>query len=329
MNRLAIFFMVSFIVPIVCCTPVLAQTNQGFVWGFASDDIFPFMMQLEMNDMILSEEVHLGVNDTLPTIPDSMDNWTDIPVVVINADYSNGTSIGILGLTLVAMYNVHLPIGNWPLLSSLAQTTHNLENLTLDAEDDYFWGYSWEDNNWVMSDGNFTIYSNYTIYVHVSYLKTDGFLAHYSVDSYNTTTMEKTGEITLSRLGIEKYSDSTSPTFNLVNDVVYTEGEIGNSIVWTPSDDYPDSYEILLEGDEIASGAWNISGEVIVVNVDGHTAGEYNYTIIVSDFRGNIATDEVVVRVDPSPGGLLDIFVIVAIVAVIGLVIVIVGLKRR
>jgi hypothetical protein len=307
---------------------VFAQTDQDLEWGFASDDTFYFMMHLETNGMMLNEEIYLGVNDTLPTIPDSMDNWTDIPIVVINACYSNGTSLGILGLTLVAMYNVHLPIGNWLLLSSLAQTTHNLENLTLDADDDYFWGYSWEDENWVLNDVNWTIYSIYTIYVHVSYLKTDGFLAHYSVDSYNTTTKEKTGELTLSRLGIEKYSDTRSPDINTIDAIVYTEGETGNSITWAPSDDYPASYQVLLEGDEIKAGSWNATGELIVVNVDGHTAGEYNYTIIVSDFRGNIATGEVEVRVHPSPG-LPYTLIIVITVAVLGLVMVIIGLKRR
>jgi len=328
MNRVAVLVLVIFSIGVVCTTPVFAQTNQGFEWGFTSEDTFYFMMHLEGDGMNINEEIYLELNDTLPAIPDSMDNWTDIPWVSINAYYSNGTKLGIEVLTFIAMYNVHLPIGNWSFLSSLALETHNLENLTLDDDDIFFWGYSWEDDNWVLSGEDWTIYSNYTIYVHVSYLKTDGFIAHYSVDSYNTTTKEQVGEITLNRLGIEKYSDTVAPGINTVDDVVYTEGETGNSITWSPYDDYPSSYQVLLDSVEIVSGAWNTTGETIVVNVDGHTAGEYNYTIVVSDFRGNTATDGVEVRVHPYPGSPL-IYIVVVAVAIVGIVIVLIGLKRR
>ena len=328
MNRVVVLVIAIFSVSVVCSTPVLAQTNQGLEWGFSADDTFYFMMHLQGDGMNINEEIYLELNDTLPTIPDSMDNWTDIPWVSIRAYYSNGTELGIEVLTFIAMYNAHLPIGNWSFLSSLALETHNVENLTLDDDDIFFWGYSWEDDNWVLSGEDWTIYSNYTIYVHGSYLKTDGFIAHYSVDSYNTTTQEHIGEITLNRLGLEKYSDHVDPGINLVDDVVYTEGETGNSITWSPYDDYPSSYHVLLDGVEVVSGAWNTTGETIVVNVDGHTAGEYNYTIVVSDFRGNTATDEVEVRVHPYAGSPL-IYIVVIAVAIVAIVIVIIGLKRR
>jgi hypothetical protein len=330
MNRLSILVITLLIVAFACFTPVLAQTDQGLEWGFTSDDTFYFMMHLEGDGIVINEEIHLELNDTLPTIPNSIHNWTDIPYVIINAYYSNGTELGIEVLTFIAMYNAHLPIGNWSFLSSLALETHNLENLTLDPEDAFFWGYSWEDDNWVLSGENFTVYSNHTIYVHVDYLKTDGFIAHYSVDSYNTTTKEQTGQIRLSRLGLEKYYDTTAPTINLVDDVVYTEGETGNTITWAPYDDYPASYQVLLEGAEIASGAWNATGEQIVVNVDGHVAGEYNYTLIVSDFRGNTAADEVDVRVHPSSGLPYNLILIIGIgVTVLVLAIIAIFVKRR
>ena len=328
MNRVSMLFVILFIASAFCSTPVLAQTNQGLEWGFASDDTFSFMMYLEGDGMLINEEIYLELNETLPVIPDSMDNWTDIPYVTIRAYYSNGTELGIEVLTFIAMYNAHLPVGNWSFLSSLAQDSLNLENFTLDAEDEFFWGYSWEDENWTLSGEGFTVYSKYTIHVHVDYLKTDGFIAHYSVDSYNTTTMEPTGQITLSRLGIEKYTDTTAPVFNIVDDITYTEGETGNSITWAPSDDYPASYQILLDGSEIASGAWNSSGEAISVNVDGHTAGEYNYTLIVSDFRGNTAADEVDVRVHPSSGQLYITIIIIG-VAIVVIAIVIAASRRR
>ncbi len=288
-----------FLVLFVCCIPINAQTNQGFEWGFDDDDAFHFMMHYEEDGMLIHEEIYIELNDTLPAIPDSMDNWTDIPWVVINSFYANGTKMGIEVITFIAMYNVHLPIGNWALLTTLAQETHNLENFTLDPEDLFFWGYSWEDDDWKISGDEFTIYTNYTINVHVEYLKIDGFLTHYSVYSYNTTTMEPVGEITLNRLGIEQYSETTAPTLNHPSDIVYVEGQVGNNITWYASDNYPSWYRILKDGALLRSGSWNLSTEAITVIVDGLTTGEYNYTLTVYDLRGNSVSDEVLVTVQP------------------------------
>jgi hypothetical protein len=47
------------------------------------------------------------------------------------------------------------------------------------------------------------------------------------------------------------------------------------------------------------SGDWNLSSESIAVPVWGLDAGEYNYTIEVSDFAGNTAVDTVMVAVQP------------------------------
>jgi hypothetical protein len=287
---------------------VVAQTDQGFEWGFAYDDEIHFMMHLNGTGMQIDEEIYLVSNDTLPTIPDSMDNWTDIPYTVIYAYYANGTQLGIEILSFVAMYNAYLPIGNWNYLSELAENTHTVENFTLDPEDPCFWGYSWEDDDWVLQEGQVTIYSNYTLYVHVEYLKTDGFLTHYSVDAYNTTTGADAGEITLERIGIEQYRETTAPTIDHPNDIWYIVGQEGNSITWHASDDNPHRYAIYIEVpgmvkipctvDPDISGLWNHTSEAITVVVDGLAAGEYNYTIIVYDVRGNYALDSVMVRVE-------------------------------
>ncbi|MHA2150271.1 MAG: hypothetical protein ACXAAN_16655, partial [Candidatus Thorarchaeota archaeon] len=245
MNRVSKLVILLFLATLICAIPVSAQTDQGFEWGFVYDDEIHFMMHLNGTGLQIDEEIYFVSNDTLPTIPDSMDEWTDIPYTGIDAYYANGTQLGIEILAFVAMYNVYLPIGNWALLSSLAQATHNVENFTLDSEDPFFWGYSWEDNDWVLRAGEVTIYSNYTLYVHVAYLKTDGFLTHYSVDAYNTTTMADEGEITLERLGIEKYSETIAPTTDHPDDVVYIEGQEGNTIIWFARDDNPGAYEIL------------------------------------------------------------------------------------
>ncbi|MFW9768191.1 MAG: hypothetical protein ACFFF9_11795 [Candidatus Thorarchaeota archaeon] len=315
---------------LISALPVNAQTDQGFEWGFAYDDEIHFMMHLNGTGFQIDEEIYLVSNDTLLTIPDSMDNWTDIPYTVMNAYYANGTQLGIEILTFVAMYNVYLPIGNWALLSTLAQTTHTVENFTLDTEDPFFWGYSWADADWVLHAGQATVYSNYTLYVHVAYLKTDGFLTHYSVDAYNTTTGADTGEVTLERIGIEQYSETIEPVIDHPSDLTYYEGQQGNSISWHASDDYPSRYEIRLDGTLSSSGSWNLSSEVITVNVDGHSIGVYNYTVTVYDVRGNSASDTVLIVVEPAiiPWSSM-IIVVAAGVVIIGVIVVIAVLIRR
>ncbi|MFQ5833436.1 MAG: hypothetical protein ACE5H4_12075 [Candidatus Thorarchaeota archaeon] len=334
-SKLAVFLLLA---ALMCSMPIVAQTNQGFEWGFTVDDVFHFHMYLEGDGLFIDDEIYFEFNATLPAIPDSMDNWTDVPWglispppppgPVINTYYANGTELGIEVLAFAAVYNMFLPLGNWALLSTLAQDTLALENLTLDPEDPYFWGYSWEDADWVVNGDSPTIYSNYTLYVHVDYLKVDGFLSHYSVDSYNITTKEKTGTVTLDRLGIEQYMETTVPTLNHPADIEYVQGQTGNIITWSPSDQYPASYQILLDGSILRSGTWNSTAENIVEVVDGHAVGEYNYTIVVADVRGNTAVDEVTVTVLPPPFDPLIAVIAIAAAGVV-LMIVAVAIRRR
>jgi hypothetical protein len=271
-------------------------------WGFDPSDEYHFEFHLDAEDMQIDEEIYFNSSDTLPTIPDSLDNWTDIPWVTIDAFYANGTDLGIIVLVFLTALNFQLPIGNWTLMSSIYSTTLDVDHFALDADDPYFWGYSWDDADFEY--GPISVQEGITIFVHVDYFKEDGYLSHYSVDSYNTTTMEKTGEAELNRIGLDQYRDKTAPVLNHPNDIHYFEGgSSGETITWTPSDDYPMSYAVLVDGTTLMSGDWNSSSESISVPVWGLDAGEYNYTITVSDFAGNTALDTVIVVVQP-----VDIF---------------------
>lgn len=89
--------------------------------------------------------------------------------------------------------------------------------------------------------------------------------------------------------------DITYPTIDSPSDFEYTEGSMGHTITWSPSDNNPDAYEVLKNGTMIHSGIWNGSG--INVNLDGLNAGVYNYTLVVYDESGNSASDTVFVTV--------------------------------
>ncbi|MFW9919493.1 MAG: hypothetical protein ACFFED_07825 [Candidatus Thorarchaeota archaeon] len=92
------------------------------------------------------------------------------------------------------------------------------------------------------------------------------------------------------------------PVIDSPADIEYDLGDTGNSIVWTPSDDNPSSYEIFLDSISVRTGAWNTSGETISIVVDGHTLGTYNYTLQVIDGDTLSASDTVFVTVnDPIP----------------------------
>jgi hypothetical protein len=94
--------------------------------------------------------------------------------------------------------------------------------------------------------------------------------------------------------------DGTLPIIDSPADIIYFEGDTGNSITWNPSDLHPMSYEIFRDGVSIRSGMWNSSSESITTVVDGLTFGVHNYTIVVIDIGANSAFDQVDVVVQAS-----------------------------
>ncbi|TFH00844.1 MAG: hypothetical protein E4H14_19235, partial [Candidatus Thorarchaeota archaeon] len=89
--------------------------------------------------------------------------------------------------------------------------------------------------------------------------------------------------------------DIVIPSVDNPADVEYIEGESGNSITWSPSDDHPKNYTIYRNDTVIVSESWN--GSSITVEVDGLSYGLYNYTLVVTDMVGQTAIDEVLVTV--------------------------------
>ncbi|MCF2138240.1 MAG: right-handed parallel beta-helix repeat-containing protein [Candidatus Thorarchaeota archaeon] len=94
---------------------------------------------------------------------------------------------------------------------------------------------------------------------------------------------------------VRMISDTTNPTIDSPSDVTIYAGSSGNIIVWTPSDLYPDRYEITMNGSAMTIGDWN--GEVIILSLDGLDVGVYQFTITVYDGAGNSASDSVTVTV--------------------------------
>ncbi|MFW9982046.1 MAG: NosD domain-containing protein [Candidatus Thorarchaeota archaeon] len=115
--------------------------------------------------------------------------------------------------------------------------------------------------------------------------------------------------------------DVTVPTINHPDDMIYTEGDVGNSIMWQATDDNPRAYQVVRDGGVVREGLWNSSSEQIVVYVDGLTPGLYSYLLIVYDAGDHMMSDSVLVTVlgtttTTTPTGATSILDIPTMVAV-------------
>lgn len=323
MKRALTLLMVLSIVSLMHIVPVMAATNQGLEWGIAADASIDYEMYVDAPDIAYDGGIYMEYNAPAPVIPDSLTDWLDIPYFDVDIFYANGTGLGITALILLAAYNLHVPIGNWTFLSELAEGTIDVTNFVLDDEDPYFWGYSWEDDDWEFA------MPGLRLTVHVDYLKIDGCLSHYTMETTNITTEEKTGELSLERMDIEQYTDRTAPTLDHPSDISYLLGETGNNIIWTLSDEHPVSYQVLMNGTVVKAGDWNSTSEQVTVLVDGIETGIRNYTIIATDIAGNTATDEVIVGLAIITGPLIPTWGLLALAGAAVIVVVGVVYQRR
>jgi len=78
-------------------------------------------------------------------------------------------------------------------------------------------------------------------------------------------------------------------------DIAYLFGTTGNSITWSPTSTDPASYQLFIDSELVDSGIWN--GSSIIVNVDGHDVGLYEYLLVVYNGDGASASDSVFVIV--------------------------------
>jgi len=96
-------------------------------------------------------------------------------------------------------------------------------------------------------------------------------------------------------------TDSISPSVDSPSDIVMIEGEFGYSITWIVYDCNPSIYEILKNGASIQLGDWTPDMTSIQYSLDNLLAGEYVFTIILTDVAGNSVSDDIHVTVDLFP----------------------------
>ena len=93
--------------------------------------------------------------------------------------------------------------------------------------------------------------------------------------------------------------DTIEPILNDINDDIRCEQTDGVFFLnWYAYDENPDFYTVSRDNYIVESGSW-ISGETISVQVNKSSAlGGYNYSIILTDLSGNMATDSCIVTIE-------------------------------
>ncbi len=92
--------------------------------------------------------------------------------------------------------------------------------------------------------------------------------------------------------------DTTAPVVTQPEDVSYIVGSTGNTITWIGTDLKPAAYLVYLN-DVYQFGRSYSSGQIIVVNIDGLSEGNYTYEIVFYDIYSNTLSDFVNVTVLP------------------------------
>lgn len=90
-------------------------------------------------------------------------------------------------------------------------------------------------------------------------------------------------------------ADPNPPTINNPSDIVMSEGDMTSVATWAISDDYPNRYEVLNDGELYYNDSWN--GSIINVTLGLLPFGNHNLTMIVYDVSDNAASDQINVTV--------------------------------
>jgi parallel beta-helix repeat protein len=146
----------------------------------------------------------------------------------------------------------------------------------------------------------------------------DGFAA--GIHEFQIVITDVDGNEATDTVDVRFIEDDEGPTIDSPPDLMYVVDTTGNSIVWSPSDEYPDYYVISSNETEIKQGNWG--GSRITLNVDGLDVGTHSFTLTVYDGSGQSASDSVNVTVLPTqpttPEQPLDYLTVLLIGAAIG-----------
>jgi len=111
----------------------------------------------------------------------------------------------------------------------------------------------------------------------------------YTCTVYDTEGNQANASVTVTVI------DTTAPSIDHPNNLIYVEDITANNITWHPSDNHPSSYTITMNGTQIETGSWN--GNSITISFEDLEPGNYIFVCTVYDEAGNSVNDSVLVQV--------------------------------
>ncbi|MFW9861967.1 MAG: hypothetical protein ACFFET_06710 [Candidatus Thorarchaeota archaeon] len=130
-----------------------------------------------------------------------------------------------------------------------------------------------------------------------------GFLVNFATEGFDFPLYHPFDETQKFTECLIMHISPTIPHFPSIfpqSDIEFNEGEIGHEIEWHPGAQFPESYQVAMNGANVQTGEWNNSVEKIIVRLDNLSNGRYEYNLSVWDEIGFSASDSLVVDVLPT-----------------------------
>jgi parallel beta-helix repeat protein len=271
--------------------PVISNESDIFILEMSTDNVITWTVS-DLNPNIFS----IFRNDSILI----SDSWAENITLTVGADNLhpgvwNFTCIiyDIHGLSAIDTVFVFVADISPPVLvnTPLDQIVEDATGLELSWRAiDYFpFNYSlilnngtiitgyWSNNSWV----------NYTL--------TNKDLGEYI---FTITFSDLFGHEVISTITIEVV-DTTPPTIDILEDCEYLEGTSSFILNWNFTDKHNYSYIVYLEDETLTSG-FSSESSSISVDVGNLPEGTYTITLVVTDYSGNQAIDNLVLTVNPS-----------------------------
>lgn len=258
---------------------------------------------------------------------------------VMSGPWESGVAIDInIDGLLIGCYNYCINatdgLGNTTLDGVLVSVIPNMSHLAITHPPDktymineYGKSISWKVSADNFSDGNYTVYRNGFNITNGTWI-VPGTIVTISVDEflvgrYNFTialsdcwgvTIQDEVDITITPL-------TSHLRVNLPPDFSYFQNASGNFFLWVIYAEHAanGTFTVLLNGNQIDIGTWQAPGRSIKVDVDGLTAGQYSYTIVLEDCWGATVQGTVLVTVSSPSNLMLDQFILYMSMVGVGL----------
>jgi C4-type Zn-finger protein len=169
----------------------------------------------------------------------------------------------------------------------------------------YILGSSGNTLQWTATDNHPDIYS---IYKNAIQLNSSGWISGTPIDididglgvgvyNYTIYVQDQSGNYAIDSVEVTVIEENGAPSIVVIpTNFSYPEESAGNFITWMAIHNSPDMYIVRLDGEITIINTW-INNTEVNINVDGHTIGDYNYTVAIYETTGNYTQFTVMVTV--------------------------------